>query len=63
MTPTKYDIMSSMASRKKEMEDIHILIKELLKKVKQLNHRHDELKSLNYLDEILLKELEEDGSN
>lgn len=55
--------MSSMASRKKEMEDIHIMVKQLLKKVKQLNQRHDELKSLNYLDEILLKELEEDASN
>jgi hypothetical protein len=61
-TPTIDDVMSSIASRKREMETIHVIVKELLKKVKQLNQRHDELKSLNFLDDILLKELETNGT-
>ena len=62
-TPTINDVMASIASRKREMETIHTIIKELLNKVKQLNQRHDELKSLNFLDSILLKELETDGTD
>jgi hypothetical protein len=61
-TPTIDDVMSSIASCKREMETIHVIVKELLKKVKQLNQRHDELKSLNFLDDILLKELETNGT-
>ncbi len=62
-TPTIYDVMSSIASRRREMEEIHVIIKELLNKVKQLNQRHDELKSLNFLDDILLKELTSNGTD
>jgi hypothetical protein len=62
-TPTIYDVTSSMASRRKEMEEIHDIVKELLHKIKKLNQRHDELKSLNFLDSILLKELQNNASN
>ena len=55
--PTKDEILKSMSSRSKEMEDIDFSIKQLVKKIKQLSKRKDELKSLNILDEILLKEL------
>lgn len=49
--------MQSMASRRKEMENIRITIAQLEKKVEELNKRREELKSLNFLDNILLKEL------
>jgi hypothetical protein len=62
-SPTIYDVMSSIASRRKEMADIHNIVKELLHKVKKLNQRHDELRSLNFLDSILLKELQENASS
>lgn len=60
---TVYDVMASIASRKKEMEEIRIIVNQLLKKIKQLNQRHDELKSLNFLDDILLKELKSNGTD
>lgn len=60
--PTIEEITISMASRRREMSDIHDIVKELLNKVKKLNQRHDELRSLNFLDSILLKELQENGS-
>ena len=56
--PNIHDVMSSIAARQKEMEVINHIIKELLTKVKHLTSRHDELKSLNHLDNILLKELQ-----
>lgn len=55
--PSKYDVMSSMASRRKEMDEIDMVIKELTKKIKELTQRKDELKSLNFLDSVLLKEM------
>jgi uncharacterized protein YoxC len=60
MTPTPDidEVMTAIATRKKEMEVINHIIKELLTKVKHLTSRHDELKSLNHLDNILLKELQ-----
>lgn len=62
--PTVYEVMVSIAARKREMASIHIIVKELLSKVKKLNQRHDELRSLNFLDDILLKELNtKNGSN
>ena len=61
--PSIYDVMASIAARKREMDNIHNIVKELLNKVKQLNQRHDELRSLNFLDNILLKELQENASS
>jgi len=55
--PTKYDILQAMASRRREMEDIGKLVENLEEKIKQLKEKREELKSLNYLDAILLKEL------
>lgn len=62
-SPTIYEVTSSILSRKKEMEEINMIVKELLDKIKKLNQRHDELKNLNFLDAILLKELKTDGTN
>lgn len=58
-SPTIHDVMFSIASRRREMDLIRENVKELLYRVKKLNQRHDELKSLNFLDAILLKELKE----
>ena len=55
--PSKYEILQSMASRKKEMEDINKHISTLEEKIKSLREKHEELKSMNFLDAILLKEL------
>ena len=55
--PTKYDLLQAMASRRREMEEIGILVTNLEEKIKQLKEKREELKSLNYLDGILLKEL------
>jgi len=55
--PSKYELLQSMASRKKEMEDINKLVAQLEEKIKFLREKHEELKSLNFLDNILLKEL------
>lgn len=55
--PSIYDIVSSMASRRKEMETIREAVEQLEIKIKQLNKKREELKSLNYLDAILLQEL------
>lgn len=63
MTPSKDDLLRSIASRNREMDEIHDMIKAHLRRVKQLNQRHDELRSLNHLDNILLKEIENHGSN
>lgn len=61
--PSKYDVMSSMASRRKEIEEIAIIVQEFEKKIRKLNQRKEELKSLNYLDNILLKEMETNGTD
>jgi len=55
--PSKYEILQSMASRKKEMEDINKHNSTLEEKIKSLREKHEELKSMNFLDAILLKEL------
>ena len=55
--PTKYDLLEAMATRRREMEDIGILVTNLEEKIKQLKEKREELKSLNFLDNILLKEL------
>ena len=56
---SRYDIMSGMASRKKEIEDINTLVAELEKKIKSLLKKKEEVKSLYFLDQILLDSLEE----
>jgi archaellum component FlaC len=56
---SRYDIMSSMASRKKEIEDINTLVADLEKKIKQLLRQKEEVKSLYFLDQILLESLED----
>jgi K+/H+ antiporter YhaU regulatory subunit KhtT len=55
--PTKYEILQAMASRRKEMEDIGRIVGELTKKIEELKQRREDLKNLNFLDAILLKEL------
>jgi hypothetical protein len=55
--PSKYELLQAMASRRREMEDIGKLVENLEEKIKQLKEKREELKSLNFLDNILLKEL------
>ncbi len=55
--PSKYELMQSMASRKLEMESLWKTIVQLEEKIRDLKERREELKSLNFLDSILLKEL------
>jgi hypothetical protein len=59
---SKYDLMSSMASRRKEMDVIDHIVYEMEHKIKKLKEHREELSSLNFLDNILLKELE-NGTN
>jgi len=54
---TKYELLQSIASRKREMERIEENISQLEKKIKQLNKQREELKNLNFLDNILINEL------
>jgi hypothetical protein len=54
---SRYDIMSTMASRRKEIEAINILVAELEKKIKTLLRQKEEVKSLYFLDQILLDSL------
>jgi hypothetical protein len=60
--PTVYDVMSSIASRRKEIEEITLIVEEFEHKIKRLNQRKTELKNLNLLDTVLLKELQ-NGTN
>jgi len=55
--PTKYELLQAMASRRREMEAIDNVVVQMEEKVKQLKEKREELKSLNFLDHILLKEL------
>ena len=55
--PTRYELLQAMASRKKDMETIDNFVSQLEEKIKRLKEKREELKSLNYLDDILLKEL------
>lgn len=55
--PTKYELIQSMDSRKREMENIETTIAQLEDKIKKLKKHKEELKGLNFLDSILLKEL------
>ena len=55
--PSKYELLQAMASRRREMEDIGKLVENLEEKIKKLKEKREELKSLNFLDNILLKEL------
>jgi len=55
---TRYELLQSIASRKGEIERIETAISELLKKVKQLNKQKEELRNLNFLDAILINELD-----
>jgi transcriptional regulator NrdR family protein len=55
--PTKNDVIASINSRRVEIENITIIISELEQKIKKLNQRKIDLKNLNLLDTVLLKEL------
>ena len=55
--PTRYELLQAMASRKKDMETIDNFVSQLEEKIKRLKEKREELKSLNFLDDILLKEL------
>jgi ribosome-associated translation inhibitor RaiA len=55
--PTKYELLQSMASRRREMEAIDNVVVQLEEKIKNLKEKREELKSLNFLDHVLLKEL------
>lgn len=55
--PTRYELLQTMASRRKEMEAIDNVVVQMEEKIKQLRDKREELKSLNFLDNILLKEL------
>jgi len=62
MNPARHDILSDIASRLREMDEIDHVVRELLQKVKKLTRHREELKCLNTLDHILLKDLE-DGTD
>lgn len=54
---TKYELLESIASRKGEIDRIAATISQLEKTIKQLTKQREELRNLNFLDEILLNEL------
>ena len=60
--PTKHEVMASIASRRIAIEEITVVINELEKKIIKLRQHKEELKSLNFLDNILLRELK-DGTD
>ena len=65
--PSRYEIEQSMATRRAEMEAIGEIISQYERKIRHMQRRREELKALNFLDAILLKELndntEDNGSN
>ena len=56
--PTKYEVMASIDARRLEITNITNTICELEQKIKKLNQRKIDLKNLNLLDTVLLKELQ-----
>ena len=60
--PTKYEVMASINARRLEINNIANTIRELEMKIKKLNQRKQELRNLNSLDIVLLRELE-DGTD
>jgi hypothetical protein len=60
--PTKYEVMASLSARREEIASITIIVGELEDKIKKLNQRKTDLKNLNLLDTVLLKELN-DGTD
>ena len=61
--PTKYEVMASIDSRRVEIEHIANTISELEHKIKKLNQRKQDLRNLNSLDIVLLRELEDNGTD
>jgi hypothetical protein len=60
--PTKYEVKASIDARRLEIENITSNIRELEIRIKKLNQRKTELRVLNSLDIVLLRELE-DGTD
>lgn len=56
--PTKYEVMASIDARRLEIENINHTISEFEHKIKKLNQRKQDLRNLNSLDIVLLRELE-----
>jgi len=61
-TPSKYEVMASIDARRLEIDNIANTIRELEIRIKKLNQRKIDLRILNSLDIVLLRELE-DGTN
>ena len=61
--PTKYEVMASIDSRRVEIDNITNTISEFEHKIKKLNQRKQDLRNLNSLDIVLLRELEDNGTD
>ena len=60
--PTRYEVMASIDARHIEIDNLTTIIAELELKIKKLNQRKQDLRNLNSLDIVLLRELE-DGTD
>jgi len=54
---SRYELLTSIATRRRQMETIEENITQLEKRITKLKEQKEELKTLNFLDEILIKEL------
>jgi hypothetical protein len=60
--PTKYEVMAAIDARHIEIGNLTTIIAELELKIKKLNQRKQDLRNLNSLDIVLLRELQ-DGTD
>ena len=60
--PTRYEVMAAIDARHIEIESLTKIIAEMELKIKKLNQRKQDLRNLNSLDIVLLRELQ-DGTD
>jgi predicted nucleic acid-binding Zn-ribbon protein len=61
--PTKYEVKASIDARRLEIINITNTISELEHKIQKLNQRKQDLRNLNSLDIVLLRELEDGNTD